>query len=125
MQTGQSIDPIVALTPDPRGAPQPGEQVSLFSGVGRGEGADGRRILEGTVHSVSDTTVWVLMDDLFSPGLMSGSPFVSQHTGQAVGMVVAATPRRTRLLLGMHPIGSIVRLAESASEAIPVDEYQR
>jgi hypothetical protein len=56
------------------------------------------------------------MDDRFNPGQLSGSPFVSQHTGQAVGMVLAVTPRGTRLLIGAHPIASLVRLAESAAE---------
>jgi hypothetical protein len=62
------------------------------------------------------------MDDWFDPGLMSGSPFVSQHTGKVVGMAVAASPRRNRLLLGFHPIGSIVQLAESAEEFPRFDE---
>jgi hypothetical protein len=114
LQADQPIDSRLVLTPDPRGAPQPGERVSLFSGLGDGHG--GRRILEGTVQSVSDAAVWVLMDDLFNPGLMSGSPFVSQHTGQGVGMAIAVSSRSGRLLLGAHPIGSIVQLAESATE---------
>ena len=123
LQADQPIDSGFVLTPDPRGAPQPGERVSLVSGLGDGHG--GRRILEGTVQSVSDTAVWVLMDGLFNPGLMSGSPFISQHTGQVVGMAIATTLRRNRLLLGTHPIGSIVQLAESATEFIKMDEYQR
>lgn len=119
LHTDQPIAPDLLLTPDPRGAPQPGERVSLFSGLGD------RRILQGTVQSVSDVAVWVLMDETFNPSLMSGSPFVSQHTGQVVGMLIAVTPRRTRLLLGVHPIGSIVRLAESATESIEMTKYQR
>ena len=114
MKTDQSLDASLLLTPDPRGAPQPGERVSLFSGLGDGHG--GRRVLEGTVQSVSDTAAWVAMDGWFSPGLMSGSPVVSRHTGQAVGMAIAVSLQRYRLLLGIHPIGSIVRLAESATE---------
>jgi len=108
------VDTGLVLTPDSRGLPQPGERVSLYSGLGDGRG--GLRVLEGTVQSASDRAVWVLMDDRFNPGQLSGSPFVSQHTGQAVGMVLAMTPRGTHLLLGAHPIGSLVRLAESASE---------
>jgi hypothetical protein len=123
MHTAAPIDPGIVLTPDPRGAPQPGERVWLFSGLGDGRG--GRRVLEGTVQSVSDKSVWVLMDELFNPSMMSGSPFVSQHTGQVVGMVIAAIPRRNRLLMGVHPIGSIVRLAESAQEFIRMEEYGR
>ncbi len=117
VQPDRPIEPAFALTPDPRGAPQPGERVSLFSGV------DGR-ILEGTVQSVDDVAVWVLMDETFNPSSMSGSPFVSQHTGQVVGMLIAFTPRRTRLLMGVHPIGSLVRLAESATVSIEMDEYR-
>jgi hypothetical protein len=123
LRADQPIDSSFVLTPDPRGAPQPGERVSLFSGLGDGHG--GRRILEGTVQSVSDVAVWVLMDKLFDPSLMSGSPFVSQHTGQVVGMAIAVTPRRHRLLLGVHPIGSIVQLAESATEFPKISEYRR
>ena len=122
LQADQPVDLGFVLTPDPRGAPQSGERVSLFSGLGDGHG--GRRILEGTVQSVSDVAVWVLMDELFNPGLMSGSPFVSQHTGQVVGMTIAVNPRGGRLLLGVHPIGSIVQLAESATEFPKFREYR-
>lgn len=108
------IESSLVLAPDPRGAPQPGERVSLYSGLGDGRG--GRRVLEGTVQSVDEKAVWILMDEWFNPGSMSGSPFVSQHTGQVVGMVVAGSPRLGRLLIGAHPIGSLVNLAESASE---------
>jgi hypothetical protein len=123
LRADQPIDSSFVLTPDPRGAPQPGERVSLFSCSGDGCGS--QRVLEGTVQSVSDTAVWVLMDELFNPDGMSGSPFVSQHTGQVVGMAIAVTPRRHRLLLGVHPIGSIVQLAESATEFPKISEYRR
>jgi len=113
LHVDQPIEPGLVLTPDPRGAPQPGERVVLYSGLGDGQG--GRRVLAGTVQSVDERSAWVLMDGSFNPGLMSGSPFVSQHTGQVVGMVVAGSPRRNRVLIGMHPIGSLVRLAESAT----------
>jgi hypothetical protein len=90
-------------------------------------------VLNGTVQSAGQTGAWVLMDEeTFNPALMSGSPFVSQHTGKVVGMAVAATrrhyrlfPQRYRVVLGMHPIGSIVQLAESAEEFPRIDEYQR
>ena len=123
LRADQPIDLGLVLTPDLRGVPQPGERVSLFSGLGDGHG--GRRILEGTVQSVDDVAVWVLMDELFNPSLMSGSPFVSQHTGQVVGMAIAVNPRGNRLLLGAHPIGSIVQLAESATEFPKLSEYRR
>jgi len=51
LQADQPIDSSFVLAPDPRGAPQPGERVSLFSSLGDGHG--GRRILEGTVQSCS------------------------------------------------------------------------
>jgi hypothetical protein len=108
------IESSLVLVPDPRGTPQPGERVSLYSGLGDGRG--GRRVLEGTVQSADEKAVWILMDEWFNPGSMSGSPFVSQHTGQVVGMVVAGSPRLGRLLIGAHPVGSLVHLAESASE---------
>lgn len=112
-----------ALTPDPRGAPQPGERVSLFSGLGDANG--GRRELQGTVLSADEKAVFVLMDDWFNPGLMSGSPLLSQHTGQVVGMAVAAQQRGDRILLGFHPIGSIIKLAESATEFPKLADYRR
>jgi hypothetical protein len=119
----QVIDPGFVLVPDPRGAPQPGERVVLCSG--QGDGGGGPRVLEGTVQSVGDTAVWVLMDGLFDPGLMSGSPVLSAHTGQAVGMAIATSPRRGQLLIGLHPIGSIVRLAGSATGYPSMVEFQR
>jgi hypothetical protein len=115
LEVERPVDPALVLVPDPRGAPQPGERVSLYSGLGDGQGKV--RVLSGTVQSISDTAVWVLMDDTFNPGLMSGSPFVSQHTGQVVGMAVAASPRLDRLLLGMHPVGHLVQLARSAQDS--------
>jgi hypothetical protein len=115
LEVERPVDPTLVLVPDPRGAPQPGERVSLYSGFGDGQG--NVRVLSGTVQSAGDDAVWVLMDGTFNPGLMSGSPFVSQHTGQVVGMAVAASPRLNHLLLGMHPIGSLVKLAGSATES--------
>lgn len=110
----------LTLAPDSRGGPQPGERVSLYSDQGDGQG--GQRILQGTVQSANERAAWVLMDDWFSPALMSGSPFISNHTGQVVGMAVAASPRRNWLYLAMHPIGSIVQLAESATDFPRLDE---
>jgi hypothetical protein len=107
--------PMVAelvLNPDPRGGPQPGEVVWLVSGLGDGQG--GRRMVAGRVQSAGDGAFWVVMDEKFDPSGMSGSPLVSQHTGRAVGMAVASSPRRNGLLVGAHPIGSLVRKAETA-----------
>ncbi len=116
------VDPALLLTPDPRGAPQPGERVALFSGLG--DGAGGRRVLEGTVQSAGESGAWMLMDDRFNPAMMSGSPVLSQHTGQVVGMALAAAPRRFRLLIGMNPIAHVVRQAETADEFPTLIEYR-
>ncbi len=114
LQPRQPVDAGWVLWPDSRGAPQPGERVWLLDS--RQDNAVAQRALEGTVQSADDSAVWVLMDRLFYPAMLSGSPLVSQHTGQVVGMLIAGTVRGNRLLLGVHPIGSIVRLAESANE---------
>ncbi len=118
-----SIDRSLVLQPDPRGAPQPGERVALFSGLG--DGQDGRKIFEGTVQSVDITAVLVLMDDSFDPSGMSGSPFVSEYTGRVVGMTIATSYRANRVLLSLHPIGSIVRLAEAATQFPKIVDYCR
>ncbi|MBI3762852.1 MAG: trypsin-like peptidase domain-containing protein [Chloroflexi bacterium] len=117
------VDSSLVLTPDSRGVPQVGERVSMFSGLGDGNG--GRRILQGTVLSVDTTAVWVLMDEWFDPGRMSGSPLISRHTGQVVGTAIAVSPRGGRLTIGFHPIGSIVRLAEAADEFPAMADYRR
>ena len=119
----QPIDPALLLSPDPRGAPQPGERVSLFSGLGDGHG--NRRELMGTVQSADAKGIWVLMDDMFNAGRMSGSPLVSQHTGQVVGMAIAVVPRADRIEIGFHPIGHIVQVAEAAREFPKIAEYRR
>jgi hypothetical protein len=113
------IDPALTLRPDPRGQPQPGERVTLYDGL------NSARIFSGTVQSASPQAVWVVMDDPIDPGGLSGSPFVSQHTGDVVGMVIATTQRGDRILLGAHPIGSLVRLAEAATEFSLISMYRR
>jgi hypothetical protein len=100
--------PAFVLRPDPRGGPQPGEQVSLYSGVG-----DGQRILPGTVESVDSNGAWVRMDNIFDPGQMSGSPVISQYTGRVVGMTIAVSPRQGALSIGINPIGAILARAMS------------
>ncbi len=118
-----AIDPALILTPDPRGLPQAGERVALYSGLGDGEG--GQRIFNGTVQSASTQAFWVVMDDQLEPSGLSGSPFLSQHTGQVVGMVIATTRRSGRVLLGAHPIGSLVHLAEAATDFPSIAAYRR
>ena len=103
--------PSFVLRADPRGAPQPGERVSLFSGLGDGQG--GQRILPGVVESVDRNGAWVRMSSLFDPGLMSGSPVLSQHTGRVVGMTIAMSLRPGALMIGINPVGAILSKAYS------------
>ncbi len=117
------IDPALFLTPDPRGVPQAGERVSMYSGLGDGGG--GARVFEGTVQSASEQAVWVLMDEAFEPSGMSGSPFISQYTGKVIGMAIATTHRAGKVLLGLHPIGSLVHKAEAATELLKIADYRR
>lgn len=104
------------LTPDARGGPQPGERVVLFSGRGAGQ-------FDGTVQASGDRAAWAVMDTLFDAGLMSGSPFVSAHTGRVVGMAIARAIRGDRLYILMHPIGSLVEKALNADEYIKLSDY--
>ena len=117
------VDPNYILQPDSRGEPQPGERVVLYSGIGHEEG--GIRILYGTVHTVDRNGAWVLMDDDFQPGLMSGSPFVSEHTGNVVGMAISAGQSEFGLMIGMHPIGSLVSKAQDAANFPLLIDYGR
>jgi len=108
----QPVDESLVLTPDPRGAPQPGERVLLYSGLGDGEGSP--RAWQGTITAVGPDAVWAQMDEQFHPGGMSGSPLLSRHTGQVVGMAVSGGG--APVMLGFHPIGALVQKAESATE---------
>jgi hypothetical protein len=65
------------------------------------------------------------MDDVFEPGMMSGSPVLSVHTGQVVGMALAATFQDGSLLIGIHPIGSLVAEAEAATVFPRLRDYRR
>lgn len=114
------VDPALVIEPDPRGLPQPGERVSMYTVLGNEP-----RILTGTVQTVADQAVWVLMDDDFDPGGLSGSPFVSQHTGKVVGMAIATTRRGGKVLLGLHPIGSLVQRAEAAKTFLKIADFRR
>ncbi|MBL8045321.1 MAG: hypothetical protein JNL09_02210 [Anaerolineales bacterium] len=103
------------LKPDVRGLPELGERVVLYSGLGDGRGQP--RALWGTVTAAAPNAVWVQMDDVFEANGLSGSPLLSAHTGQVVGMAVSAT-NPAPILLGFHPIGSLVEKAK-AIERIP------
>ncbi len=82
---------------------------------------------EGTVYTVDENGVFVLMDTAsLTPDGMSGSPIISQHTGKVVGMVIAGVVwSRTRWLIGMHPIGHIVKLAEEAVDFPKMADFER
>jgi hypothetical protein len=123
LKSAQGVDPSLILEPDPRGAPQAGERVVLYSGLGDEFG--GASVFEGSVLAVDDRGAWIVMDEIFEPGLMSGSPVFSQHTGQVVGMALAATVRDGELLLGIHPIGSLVTKAEMASVFPRMGDFRR
>lgn len=97
------------LMPDTRGLPQLGERVVMYSGLGDGHGQP--RPLWGTVTAATPQAVWAQMDEVFVADGMSGSPLLSAHTGQVVGMAVSATGNAP-ILLGFHPIGSLVEKAE-------------
>jgi hypothetical protein len=111
----------LALVPDERGAPQPGERVALYSGLGGAEPA--RRVRMGTVLSSAGTAAWLRLDDSFHPGGMSGSPVLGAYTGRVVGMAVAATHQRGRVLIGLNPIGAIVQHAAAAKSFPSIAEF--
>ncbi len=116
----RSIDPALILDPDSRGLPQAGERVALYSLIN-----DQPHVFQGAVLSVEPTAVWVVMDDSFEPSGLSGSPFLSLHTGKVIGMAIATTKRGGKVLLGLHPIGSLVEKAEAAQTFPKIADYRR
>ncbi len=118
--TDHAIDSRLILEPDPRGAPQPGERVTLYTLVN-----DQPRTFQGAVLSAEPMAIWVVMDDDFEPSGLSGSPFISQHTGKIVGMAIATTRRGGKVLLGLHPIGSLVEKATSAHTYPKIADFRR
>jgi hypothetical protein len=111
--------PAVILEPDERGFPQPGERIVLYPGFGVDNG-----VRWGTILESDRTGAWAVMDEAFEPGMMSGSPFVSSHTGKVVGMALAAGLREGHTVIGMHPIGSLVEKGLNAADYIPLSEYE-
>jgi len=114
------IDPALIFDPDPRGLPQAGERVALYSVSG-----DQPRVFQGAVLSAEPNAVWVVMDEAFDPSGLSGSPFLSQHTGKVIGMAIATTKRGGKVLLGLHPVGSLVEKAEAALTFPKIADYRR
>ncbi len=118
--SGYSIDPALILQPDPRDLPQPGERVSLYTVQ-----ADLPHIFEGAVLSAEPQAVWVVMDEVFEPSGLSGSPFISQYTGKVIGMAIATTHSGGKVLLGVHPIASLVAKAQAAKVFLKIEDYRR
>lgn len=106
---------IVPLRPDPRGQAQPGERIMVFGRAddGAGYGAGGSQRRAGVVMAADLDVTWLKMEDAFDPRGYSGCPVVSTHTGQVIGMAVAGS-RKSPVILGLHPIGSLVEKAEAA-----------
>lgn len=112
---------LPVLDVDPRGAPEPGERVVLYSGLG--DGAGGPRPLTATVTAVSAAALWAQMDEVFAAGGLSGSPLLSTHTGRVVGMAVSAGDS-TPLLIGFHPAGALSARAAAAADLFAIGTYQ-
>ncbi|RPJ42642.1 MAG: hypothetical protein EHM21_12525 [Chloroflexi bacterium] len=110
-EVGDEVGPEIFLAPDPRGAGQPGEKVLAYSRFDDGSG--GSRSWPGVVMTVSPEAIWIQLEDSFNPRGFSGCPVVSQHTGLVIGMAVAGRDRRP-VVMGLHPIGSLVKKVEKA-----------
>jgi len=117
------LDEALVLTPDARGAPQAGERVFIYSGLG--PDASGQSVFPGTVVEVSAKGAWVRLDASLEPSGMSGSPFISQHTGQVVGMAIVMARAGDVRLIGIHPVGHLVRLAQAAREFPKLADFHR
>jgi len=112
--------PGEVLVQDERGFPQPGERIVLYPGFGSVSGERWGTILESDRNGA-----WAIMDEAFEPGMMSGSPVVSSHTGKVVGMALAAGLREGHTVIGMHPIRSLVTKALEAVDLIPLIVYEQ
>lgn len=124
LEAPPSTPSAYVLVADPRGSAQPGEAVLLL-GCGRGD-SDRSRGLGGDVLEASEDATWIIMRERFDPGMMSGSPIVSAHTGAVVGMAVAASWQEDRLLIGAHPIGSLMgRAVDGQDSPFLISEFRR
>jgi hypothetical protein len=110
------------LVPDPRGNAQPGERVVLHSGhCGEESGA---RIFHGSVLTVDEHGIWVVMDDDINPATMSGSPVLSMHSGKVIGMTTAAAIQEGRILIGINPIINLMERAFQAQVFLRLKDYK-
>jgi hypothetical protein len=105
------IDPGSILQPDPRGAGQPGESILVYSRLDNGAGES--LSFPGVIMAVTPEATWIQLEASFNPRGFSGCPVVSQHTGQVIGMAVSGRDLHP-VVMGLHPIGSIVEKAEQA-----------
>lgn len=109
----------LVLAADPRGAPQLGERLVVFSGVDKPSNAH-REQFSGIAENVEIGSVIVRMDSLPSPGMMSGSPVLSAHTGKVVGILVSGYWQFGRLTgIGVNPIAIILAAARQSQECVP------
>jgi hypothetical protein len=76
-------------------------------------GTGGSRSWTGVIITVTPEATWIQLDASFYPVGFSGCPVVSQNTGQVIGMAVAGRDLHP-VVMGLHPIGSIVEKAEKA-----------
>ncbi len=107
----ETINQESLLKPDPRGQGEVGEGVVVFSPFITVAG--GSKSLPGVVKSVLPGATWIQMRDSFDPHGFSGCPVVSQYTGRVIGMAVAGADEHP-VVLGLHPIGSLVEKARLA-----------
>jgi hypothetical protein len=109
LRVGAPPSDSLVLEPDPRGAPQPGERVALYHGLGDSGGGQG--IVEGTIESVQATASWARMPPGSVYGGMSGAAVLSTYTGKVVGMAIVISPRPGATVVGINPIAALVRCA--------------
>lgn len=121
IESGADLEGV--MLPDDRGSPQPGERVVLYPGVG--EAAREQTPLLGTIFMVDRRGAWAAMDTTFEPGLMSGSPVLSAHTGRVVGMAVVAGQQQGQTVIGIVPIGSLLEKALAAREFPALSDFAR
>jgi hypothetical protein len=105
----KTVDPVLFLKPDPRGQGQPGELVQVYSPFDRNS-------YQGVVSKVTDQATWIQLSDSFNPVGFSGCPVISRYTGKVLGMAVAGA-NKPPVVMGLHPISSIVAKAAAALSA--------
>ena len=73
----------------------------------------------GSWSAPNVNSIWVQLEDSFSPNGYSGCPVVSRVTGRLIGMAVAGAdlPLATggaAVVIGLHPAASLVEKAQAA-----------